>query len=115
MKNLFTTIVLLICFISFSQERITETKLTPEQLEKYKKANVIETRGLLMFVNAIPAEKYTIIGEVAMNLIDSRKYTDQIYVIINKIKKQYPDAYAVIINTEESRFTAEIITFNELK
>jgi pheromone shutdown protein TraB len=70
---------------------------------------------LLMFVNSVPTEKYTIIGEVAMNLIDSRKYEDQISTIINKIKKQYPEAYAVIINTKDSRFTAEVITFNDLK
>lgn len=115
MKKLILSIIL-VCNFCYSQERLDD-KYTIEQKEKFMNAKSItkEIDGMFVFVNSIPVEKYKIVGDVIMNAIDSRKYKDQIYVLVNKAKKKFPNAHAVIISTVNDRFSAEVIEFNDLK
>ena len=105
----------MVCSIGFSQERFDD-KFTPEQKEKFMNAKAITTQvdGIFVFMSSKPLEKYKVIGQVIMNAFDSRKYSEQIYVLINKAKKKHPDAHGIIIITTSDRFEAEVIKFDEL-
>lgn len=112
MKYLFLMFIL-ISSVGFSQERIDE-KLTLEQKERFSIAKTEVIEGVLVFVNSKPVEKYTIVGDVIMNAFDSRKYNDQIYVLVDKAKDKYPGLHGIIVKTNGNRFQAEVITFNTL-
>ena len=96
---------------------VSESKLSPEQFEKYKKADAVglKQNGLLIFIASTPVEKYKILGDIQMNAIDSRKFGDQILTLTNKAKKQYPNAHGIIIDTSDDRFKAAVIVFDDLK
>lgn len=107
--------MLMISTIGFSQERFDD-KFTIEQKERFTKAKAIasEVDGIFVFISSKPIERYKVIGQVIMNAFDSRKYSEQIYVLINKTKKKHPDAHGIIIITTSDRFEAEVIKFDEL-
>ena len=82
---------------------------------KRNAAEVADRAGILIFADSKPVAKYEVIGEVKLGLGSSSNgcYKQAVDRLVEICKEKYPTGKALILKTENLRYSADVIDFRD--
>ncbi|ALM50338.1 hypothetical protein AMR72_16460 [Flavobacterium psychrophilum] len=82
---------------------------------KRNAAEVVERDGILIFADSKPVAKYEVIGEVKLGFGSNSDgtYKRAISRLVEIAKDKYPTGKALILKTDEIKYSAEVIDFRD--